>query len=248
VNVATRVVNRINHLESLLPALPARPLLPPPTHPENSPDPPLVSSRFFLPVGGFAIQLSLAFSFSWTVFSCSSFQYQIAHGLVVRFSSGPDFPWSGSECMRWQVLHRFFSVEGTRKKKEVIKVDINSLSSARLSLLSSLLQATPTKPLLAFLPPLHLRSPHTPMSSTLASAAKAIAVEAASPAPPSWFAHLPVPSSKPTQISVDELHLLLENEAAGQLARGVDWIVVDVRRADIEVSSDKLQGRMGRKR
>jgi len=86
------------------------------------------------------------------------------------------------------------------------------------------------------------------MSSTLASAAKAIAVEAASPAPPSWFAHLPVPSSKPTQISVDELHLLLENEAAGQLARGVDWIVVDVRRADIEVSSDKLQGRMGRKR
>ncbi|KAL7409076.1 hypothetical protein BDY24DRAFT_445208 [Mrakia frigida] len=69
-------------------------------------------------------------------------------------------------------------------------------------------------------------------------AAKAAAIEAASPKRPSWFAHLPVPSSTPTPFSIDELHLLLENESAGQMARGVDWIVVDVRRADIEPPND----------
>lgn len=81
------------------------------------------------------------------------------------------------------------------------------------------------------------------MTSTLQTASNLLAkattteVAAALPKPPSWFAHLPSPVSKPAGLSIDELHAFLEKEKAGQLKGGVDWIVVDVRRTDIEVSS-----------
>lgn len=76
------------------------------------------------------------------------------------------------------------------------------------------------------------------MSTITHDAHLAAAAEAAGPAkPPSWFAHLPVPKSIPGLITPEELHLMLSNERDGQqLEEGIDWVVVDVRRADIEVS------------
>ncbi|KAL7409992.1 hypothetical protein BDY24DRAFT_344543 [Mrakia frigida] len=82
------------------------------------------------------------------------------------------------------------------------------------------------------------------MTSTLQTASNLLAkattteVAAALPKPPSWFAHLPSPVSKPAGLSIDELHAFLEKEKAGQLKGGVDWIVVDVRRTDIEAPND----------
>jgi preprotein translocase subunit Sec61beta len=45
-----------------------------------------------------------------------------------------------------------------------------------------------------------------------------------------WFDHLPQPVSQPVQMSVDELHERMTSKVAGK-----DFIVVDVRRTDIEV-------------
>lgn len=45
-----------------------------------------------------------------------------------------------------------------------------------------------------------------------------------------WFDHLPAPVSQPPSITAEELHGLLASGPPGR-----DVIVVDVRRADIEV-------------
>jgi hypothetical protein len=45
-----------------------------------------------------------------------------------------------------------------------------------------------------------------------------------------WFDHLPQPVSQPVYLSVDELHERMTSKVAGK-----DFIVVDVRRTDIEV-------------
>lgn len=45
-----------------------------------------------------------------------------------------------------------------------------------------------------------------------------------------WFDHLPKPVSKPAEMSVAELH---ERMRSGEC--GKDFVVVDVRRTDIEV-------------
>ncbi len=47
-----------------------------------------------------------------------------------------------------------------------------------------------------------------------------------------WFDHLPVPISTPAEMSVVELHQRMEKEVVGK-----DFLVVDVRRTDIEVRS-----------
>jgi hypothetical protein len=63
--------------------------------------------------------------------------------------------------------------------------------------------------------------------SSSAPAAQATLDDA--PNPPSWFAHLPSPKATPQGISVEELHAALQ-EKGQELV-----LVVDVRRADIEV-------------
>lgn len=54
-------------------------------------------------------------------------------------------------------------------------------------------------------------------------------VKMAQQTPAKWFESLPTPKSTPRQISVDELHGLLHGSKAAEV------LVVDVRRADIEV-------------
>jgi hypothetical protein len=51
--------------------------------------------------------------------------------------------------------------------------------------------------------------------------------------PSSWFAHLPSPKSTPAGMSVDDLRAALQSQAASSQPPHV--LVVDVRRADIEV-------------
>ncbi len=56
------------------------------------------------------------------------------------------------------------------------------------------------------------------------------------PAPPKWFEALPAPKSSPQRISCTELHELMVGKQAG-----IDYVVVDVRRADIEVCEEFLR-------
>lgn len=49
----------------------------------------------------------------------------------------------------------------------------------------------------------------------------------------SWRAHLPTPKSSPGDISVEELAQLIDTAKLGE-----DYIIVDVRRTDIDVSSE----------
>lgn len=51
--------------------------------------------------------------------------------------------------------------------------------------------------------------------------------------PPSWFAHLPSPKASPAGISVDDLRTAIKAKENGSQQPAV--LVIDVRRADIEV-------------
>ncbi len=55
---------------------------------------------------------------------------------------------------------------------------------------------------------------------------------------PTWYDHLPKPQSQPQDLTVSELKAIMEDE---KKERGMDYIVVDVRRADMDVSMGELQ-------
>jgi hypothetical protein len=48
-----------------------------------------------------------------------------------------------------------------------------------------------------------------------------------------WFSDLPAPTSIPTDISVSELGTLMDDPG---LTAGKDYIIIDVRRTDLDVS------------
>ena len=77
---------------------------------------------------------------------------------------------------------------------------------------------------------LHLRQLTRVMSTTAGAAAAAANLATK---PPSWFAHLPTPKAVPAGMSVDGLRTALQALEEGSKQPQV--LVVDVRRADIEV-------------
>lgn len=62
----------------------------------------------------------------------------------------------------------------------------------------------------------------------------------APPTAPSSYAHLPVVQSSPERITVQELHAMMHANENDMEDKERDFIVVDVRRTDIDVSFPEL--------